>query len=86
MYNIYEQACEYAIKSTAMRTALLLHVLGPHGRRFAQTFPPPPPNTDGQQLTDQVTYLLEQFDALYRPYKNVIQASAVFNTMKQKEN
>ncbi|KAL1418352.1 hypothetical protein MTO96_005728 [Rhipicephalus appendiculatus] len=48
--------------------------------------PPPPPTTDGEQPTDQVTYLLKQFDVLYRPYKNVIQASAVFNTMKEKEN
>ncbi|KAH7946960.1 hypothetical protein HPB52_006412 [Rhipicephalus sanguineus] len=85
-YNIYEHACEYATKPTPTRTALLLHVLGPHGRRVAQTFPPPPPTTDGEQPTDPVTYLLEQFDALYRPYKNVIQAPAVFNTMKQKEN
>ncbi|KAL1437949.1 hypothetical protein MTO96_010462 [Rhipicephalus appendiculatus] len=38
-YNIYEQACEYATKPTATRRALLLHVLGPHGRRVAQTFP-----------------------------------------------
>ncbi|KAH6931872.1 hypothetical protein HPB50_001215 [Hyalomma asiaticum] len=85
-YNIYEQACQYATKPTATRRALLLHVLGPHDRSVAQTFPPPPPNTDGQEPTDQVAYLLEQFDALYRPYKNVIQVSAVFNTMKQKEN
>ncbi|KAH7956226.1 hypothetical protein HPB52_007335 [Rhipicephalus sanguineus] len=85
-YNIYEQACEYATKPTATRSALPLHVLRPHGRRVAQTFPPPPPTTDGEQPTDEVTYLLEQFDALNRPYKNVIQASAAFNTMKQKEN
>ncbi|KAH7976840.1 hypothetical protein HPB52_020470 [Rhipicephalus sanguineus] len=75
-YNIYEQACEYATKPTTTRRALLLHVLGPHGCRVAQTFPPPPPTTVGEQPTDQFTYLLEQFDALYRPYKNVIQAQA----------
>ncbi|KAH7968373.1 hypothetical protein HPB52_007985 [Rhipicephalus sanguineus] len=63
-YNINEQACEYANKPTATLGALL-HVLGPHG---PQTFPPPPPTTDGEQTTDQVTYLLEQIDALYRPY------------------
>ncbi|KAH7976761.1 hypothetical protein HPB52_019105 [Rhipicephalus sanguineus] len=71
-YNIYEQACEYATKPTATRRALLLHVLRPHGRRVAQTFPPSPPTIDGEQPTDQVTYLLEQFDALYRPYKNPV--------------
>ncbi|KAH6929432.1 hypothetical protein HPB50_000193 [Hyalomma asiaticum] len=82
-YNIYKQACEYATKPTATRRALFLHVLGPHGRRVSQTFPSPPPSTDGQEPTDQVAYLLEHFDALYRPHKNVIQASAVFNTEKK---
>ncbi|KAH7972582.1 hypothetical protein HPB52_013635 [Rhipicephalus sanguineus] len=74
-YNIYEQACEYATKPTTTRRALLLHALGPHGRRVAQTFPPPPPTIDCEQPTDQVTYLLEQFDALYRPYKNTEDAN-----------
>ncbi|KAH6932761.1 hypothetical protein HPB50_009362 [Hyalomma asiaticum] len=69
-YNIYEQACEYSTKPTATRRALLLHVLGPDGRRVGQTFFPTLPNTDGQEPTDQVAYLLEQFDALCRPYKN----------------
>ncbi|KAL1445114.1 hypothetical protein MTO96_045189 [Rhipicephalus appendiculatus] len=59
---------------------------GPTAAASPRHSPPPPPTTDGEQPTDQVTYILEQLDALYRPYKNVIQASAVFNTMKQKEN
>ncbi|KAH7982218.1 hypothetical protein HPB52_003448 [Rhipicephalus sanguineus] len=34
-YNIYEQACDYATKRTATGSALLLHVLGPHGPRLS---------------------------------------------------
>ncbi|XP_070392613.1 uncharacterized protein [Dermacentor albipictus] len=81
-FTIYELACEYNTKPKSARKALLLHVLGPHARRIGQTFPPDP--AAGNEDADPVEYILDKFDELYRPYKNVIQAAAVFNSMVQK--
>lgn len=83
-YLIYETACEYAKKPKAARKALLLHVLGPQARRIYQTFPPPPAlHAEAAASFNEVEYILEQFDALYQPYKNVTQATAIFNSMTQ---
>ncbi|KAH6940599.1 hypothetical protein HPB50_002999 [Hyalomma asiaticum] len=41
---------------------------GPTADASPRRSSPAPPNTDGQEPTDQVAYLLERFDTLYRPY------------------
>lgn len=81
-YTIYELACEYDTKPKSARKALLLHVLGPYARRIAQTFPADPAADSDD--ADPVKYILDKFDELYCPYKNVIQAAALFNSMVQK--
>lgn len=75
-------ACEYDTKPKSARKALLLHVLGSYARRIAQTFPADPAADSDD--ADPVKYILDKFDELYCPYKNVIQTAALFNSMVQK--
>ncbi|KAL3223274.1 hypothetical protein MRX96_027683 [Rhipicephalus microplus] len=84
-YQLYEAACEYNTKSEATRRALLLHVMGPTAPKIVETFRFPSP-AEGEQGTDMVAAIFERFDERYLPYKNVTQATAIFNTMCQKEN
>ncbi|CAN7978519.1 unnamed protein product, partial [Ixodes persulcatus] len=82
-FRICEAACEYTAKPKAARKALLLHVLGPQARRIATTFPPQPVGATTEDTGDPGEYILDKFDELYQPYKNVIQAAALFNSMVQ---
>ncbi|KAL1444974.1 hypothetical protein MTO96_029405 [Rhipicephalus appendiculatus] len=84
-YQLYEAACEYSTKPEATRRALLLHVMGPTARKIVETFRFPSP-AEGEQRTDTVAAIFERFDERYLPYKNVTQATAIFNTMSQKDN
>ncbi|KAH8027450.1 hypothetical protein HPB51_005597 [Rhipicephalus microplus] len=59
--------------------------MGPTVRKIVETFRFPSP-AEGQQRTDTVAAISELFDERYLPYKNVTQATAIFNTMCQKEN
>lgn len=81
-YTIYELACEYDTKPKSARKALLLHVLGPYACRITQTILADPAADSDD--ADPVKYILEKFDELYCPYKNIIQAAALFNSMVQK--
>lgn len=83
-YEIYEAACEYSAKPPATRRALLLHVLGPTARKMVQTFHFPAP-AEGEAVGDTVAAIFAKFDEKYLPYQNVTQATAVFNSMFQKE-
>lgn len=84
-YQLYGAACEYSAKPEATRRALLLHVMGPAARKVVETFRFPPP-AEGEQGNDTVAAIFAEFDERYLPYKNVTQATAVFNSMSQKEN
>ncbi|KAH7974193.1 hypothetical protein HPB49_011924 [Dermacentor silvarum] len=77
-YTICELLCECDTKPKSAREALLLHVLGPYARRIAQTFPADPAADSDD--ADSVKYILDKFDELHCPYKNVIQAAALFNS------
>ncbi|KAL3226043.1 hypothetical protein MRX96_025262 [Rhipicephalus microplus] len=85
VYQLYEAACEYNTKQEAPGRALLLHVMGPTAWKIVETFRFPLP-AEGEQRTDMVAAIFERFDERYLPYKNVTQATAIFNTMCQKEN
>lgn len=84
-YQLYEAACEYTTKPEATRRALLLHVMGPTAQKIVETFHFPAPAA-GEQRSDTVAAILLRLDERYLPNKNVTQATAVFNTMCQKEN
>ncbi|KAH6921133.1 hypothetical protein HPB50_027878 [Hyalomma asiaticum] len=81
-YQLYEAFCEYSTKPEATRRALLLHIMGPTARKIVETFRFPSP-AEGEQRTDTVAAIFERFE---ERYKNVTQATAIFNTMCQKEN
>ncbi|XP_064479747.1 uncharacterized protein K02A2.6-like [Ornithodoros turicata] len=78
-YHYYEAATEYTEKPDSVRKALLLHVLGPAGRSYVDTFP-----TQPATAKDSVKYIFDNFDTKYKPYRNVTQSTAIFNTMVQK--
>ncbi|KAL3201288.1 hypothetical protein MRX96_043016 [Rhipicephalus microplus] len=84
-YQLYEAAREYNTKPEATRRALLLHVMGPTARKIVETFRFLSP-AEGEQRTDTMAAISERFNERYLPYKNVTQATAIFNTMCQKEN
>ncbi|KAL3216349.1 hypothetical protein MRX96_033146 [Rhipicephalus microplus] len=84
-YQLYEAACEYNTKPEATRRALLLHDMGPIAWKIVETFRFPSP-VEGEQRTNTVAAVSERFDEICLPYKNVTQATAIFNTMCQKEN
>nr|XP_050028262.1 uncharacterized protein LOC126523719 [Dermacentor andersoni] len=59
--------------------------MGPTARKVVETFRFSPP-AEGEQRSDTVGAIFAKFDERYLPYKNVTQATAVFNSMWQKEN
>ncbi|CAN7937864.1 unnamed protein product [Ixodes hexagonus] len=83
-YELYEAACEYSTKPAATRQALLLHRPSPTARKMVQTFHFPAP-TGAEPIGDTVAAIFPKFDERYLPYKNVTQATAMFNSMYQKE-
>lgn len=83
--QLYEAACKYSTKPGATRQALLLRALGPTARKIIETFRFLSP-AEGEQRADRLAAIFERFNDRYLPYKNVMQATAIFNTMSQKEN
>lgn len=59
--------------------------MGPTAQKIVETFRFPSPS-EGEQRTDTVAAIFERFDDRYHPYKNMTQATAILNTMCQKEH
>lgn len=82
-YLIHEEVCEYKSKPNVACKALLFHVLGPTSTEDLPNIAKALPTARDTAQFDKVTCILNNSDALYKSYKNVMQATAIFNFVTQ---